>query len=121
MGMSYAFVFFWSIVALAYAIPAPVYLPPSNFQGSSHEIGTLGDVVYYNQLDWGVPAGGTVPTSYRIFRNGIFVEEVPPETFTWQDPNTPQGADSTVTYSIVSLSNGNQSAILTVTVTRGQG
>lgn len=98
--------------------PASSLFPPSNVRGVSHKIGSLSTTVYYNQLDWDAPVGGNVPTSgYLIYRNGLLVVEIPTEVYTWQDPNTPQGATS-VTYAIVSASPSSQSSPVFVTVTR---
>ncbi len=101
--------------------PAPTgsVLPPSNFQGSSHVIGLLNDTVYYNQLDWGMPSSGNVPTSgYLIYKDGVLVMALSAEEFTWQDLDVPQESNTSVLYTIISLAGTTQSAPLSIEVFR---
>ena len=98
--------------------PASGLFPPSNVRGVSHEIGSLDSTVFYNQLDWEAPLEGTIPRSgYQIYRNGLLMVELPVETYTWQDPLTPQG-EMRVTYSLVSVSSTGLSAPVFITITK---
>ena len=101
--------------------PTGTLYPPANFKAVCHEIGVLGKTVYYNQLDWQMPDLGNVPTSgYLIYKDGILVDALSAQEFTWQDLDIPQEEESSVTYTIISLAGTTQSSPISIRVVRLQ-
>lgn len=92
------------------APPTSAPPPPSNFQGVQKKNNFAIESELFNQLTWVYPITSSTIVSYKVYRDGVVIAQLPVLQFEYEDHNRTKNVS--YTYSITSIdSSGNESSI----------